>query len=330
MTKHTRESVLEATHAKAEPRYDYIHKPGKLKFEYCEWVSSWNYGREDEEEAFRIFTQSAMSQLLNRLGMSVRQYNRSPDWLKAHNFNYFSKQHDKKLKFRMNNESQCRAVLSESYGIIDDIILFPILFDILKDRSDLVINKFHFDDYITQLYLSLSDATGEHNGQTYTAGLLVTNSETAHSSVWIEPVVHLGQYAFLNRRSVRKQGVDCRIIHRGSIDPGRVKKMVERNSEVAQVGVVQLAELFQRHVPVSTVLSYVKNNNELPSRWEAMLEEIWSKEETVARAEAARQILVLAEGLPLFQRIQAEQAAGGFINLFDQFEDRMDAILAEI
>lgn len=276
------------------------------------------------------FIQPAMTQLLGRLGMSVKQYNRSPYWLKAKNFNYFNKKYGETLKFRMRHTDEVRAVLSSTYGIIDDIVAIPTIFKGLEDRDDVAIRAFRYDDYITQLFLELTSASATHNNRNYVAGLMVTNSETGHSSVWIEPVVFTSRYVWVNRRVLSKQKVDCRIIHRGKIDPKRVRSMVEKNAEVAQVGIIQLEEAHHDHIDAKKVLSYIKNSNELPNRWEALMAEHLGEAETIARAEAAREILRLAESLPLFQRAQAEQAAGAFIGLFDHFEERMLSIIEDM
>jgi hypothetical protein len=334
MMRPTRDGIEDVVKAKQEGRYDMYVKPKDIQadlfgFEELKYCVT----REGElSDRHVAFMDSAMTQLLNKIKIPTSFYNRCPDWLKALNFNTHNMKHKNKYMFRMEpgRLNICRAALSDSYGIIDDVDLFPILFESLDKRSDITYRKFYYDDYITQLMVDFTDAKGTHNGQEYVAGLLVTNSETSHSAVWIEPVVHIPTCSFVSRNVLKRQGLDCRIIHRGKFPKERVAPLVEKAKEVAQVGIIQLAEAFTSHVPIDTVLTFAKNTDALPNRFVAILEEEWHKEQRIIRGEAARRIIMLAEDLPLFQRIQVEQSVGSFIGLFDSYKTRFADIAKEV
>lgn len=344
ITHPSEEGVMHEIHTKGVFRYDIPLSPRTLRAEFLGIV-----GKPEDKMKLLLcymagdkrvsFTSSAMSQLLNKIHVPSMFYDRCPSWLKAENFNYFNDQHQNNYLLRMDPQEDpadvvgsedVRAVLSDAYGIIDDEFLFPEIFKALEDRKDIGLRLFQHDDRLTQLVINFSDATGIHYHQEYTAGLVITNSETGHSSVWIEPVVHIPSATFVSRHLLKKQGLDCRIIHRGKFPAERVASMVAQAKEIAQVGIVQLAEAFETSVSSSHAISFVKSIDALPNRFAAILEEEWANEERIIKAEAARRVILLAQELPLFNRIQVEQCAGTFIGLFDNYKERMAAVLQEI
>ena len=276
------------------------------------------------------FSQSAIGQLLIKIKIPAAFYNRCPAWLKIHNLTYFNNQHKNNYLFRMEPDHNARATLSDSYGVIDDKDLFPLLFENLANRSDIALRKFQQDPYITQLAIDFTDAVGEYNGEAYCAGLLITNSETGHSAVWIEPVVHIPSCSFVGRNVLKRQGIDCRIIHRGQFPAERVLSLINQAKDAAQVGIVQLAEAFNKTIDTKQAITFARNVENLPNRFVQILEEEWENQHRIARAEAARRIINLAQELPLFQRIQVEQKAGDFIGLFDHYQSRFSEIIKEI
>jgi hypothetical protein len=276
------------------------------------------------------FLDSALGQFLTKVRIPAPFYRRCPPWLKVQNINHFNSTHKYDYLFRMEPTHEVRAALSDSYGIIDDKDLFPLLFNSLQDRTDVALRVFRHDSHITQLHIDFTDARGMHNEQEYVAGLVVTNSETGHSAVWIEPVVHTPTCSFVSRRLLKRQGVDCRIIHRGHFPEEKVAPLIDQAKEIAQVGVTQLAEAFQQRMPTERVITFARNMDNFPNRFVQILEEEWDNEERVVKAEAARRMILLAQELPLFQRIQVEQEAGTFIGLFDNYKSRFSDIMEEI
>lgn len=303
------------------------------KIECMKWGSNVLYPIKDTERELQ-FSDSAMGQILNRIKVPKLFYDRCPPALKEDIFNHFNAQREDDTYFvRFNKdkgEEYVRAVLSDKYGVHDDNDLFPILFDVLKDRNDVAYRIFVYDDHITQLALDFVDATGVHNDQKYTAGLVVTNSETGHSSIWVEPVVHTNTCTFYNRRSLSRQGVRCKVVHRGDVNGDRIRPMVEQAKEIAQIGVTQLAEAFTTRVKKDYALSFAKAIDAFPKRYFDILQEEWDKETDIIKAEAARRIILLAQELPLFQRIAVEQDCGKLIGLFDSYKSRFDDLMLEV
>ena len=277
-----------------------------------------------------FFTSSALSQLLTKLKIPKAYFQRCPDWLKYTSIQHFNSLHKSYYLFRMREESHVRATLSNRYGVTDDKDLFALIFDQFLDRDDIFIRSFEITDHITRLSIEFQDAKVEHNGTEYIAGLNILNSETGHSSIWIEPVVHIPGCSFPNRRLLMKQGIDCRIVHRGLDQKDRSIQLITRAKEISQIGILQLIESFNENIPVSKAVGFVQNTEVFPNRFAQILEEEWNNQTLLTKADAARRIILLAQELPLFQRIQVEQTAGAFIGLFDNYKGRFSDIIKEI
>lgn len=323
----THEYVMNQINHLAEGRYDLTVEPKDFRADMAMMSGPLHYYVGDKEVAF---TDSALGQFLNKVQIPKLFYQRCPDYLKLMNITHFNSVHRFNYLFRMEEDSTVRAALSDSYGIIDDKDLFPILFDILNSREDVVLRRFEQDSFITQLAVDFADCRGEHNGTEYVAGLLVTNSETGHSAVWVEPIVHIPNCSFVSRRLLKRQGVDCRIIHRGNFPRERVAPLITQAKEIAQIGITQLAEAFQQPIQTERAINFARNMDSFPNRFVQILEEEWAEEENLIKAEAARRMLLLAQELPLFQRIQVEQDTGKFIGLFDNYKSRFSDIMEEI
>jgi hypothetical protein len=288
-----------------------------------------------------VFKDVALGQLLTKLQISQRFYNRCNNWIKKENVKYFNALHKNNYLFRMKKNNYIRATLSDSYGIIDNKDLFPVFFKELENRDDIVLSLFQYDDHITRLYIHFTDTEVEYSDKKYVGGLLVTNSETGHSSVWVEPVVSmleskfftstgLATCSFTGRRLLKKQGVYCRIIHRGRFPHERIQSLVVQAKEIAQVGIIQLVEAFENSVSKEHAIKFINETDSFPNRFAQILESQWKEERRIAQAEVAYKMITLARGLPLFQQIQVEQAAGAFIGLFDNYKARFTNIMKDI
>lgn len=337
ITEPTLETLRSQFVAKASGNYDETVAPSDLHIDGDEKAQfSVHFEGTEELEASDIdadFSESALGQLLNKVQVPVQFYKRCPIDLQIANFRYFNSIYEKDYLFRFNDavkKGHVRAVLSDRYSVIDDLDLFDIIFEVLQNRTDVSYRCLQYDDRITQLIINFNDCKGEYGGQEYTAGLSITNSETGHSSVWVEPIVHTRNCSFYNRRVLRSQGVDCRIVHRGKLASDRVRPMVEKAKEIAQVGIIQLAEAFESHITRDHALRSAAAIDALPSRFVQILEEEWAEQQEVIRAEAARRIVLFAQELPLFQRIQVEQAAGKILGLFKNYKARFSDLAREI
>ena len=339
----SQEDILNVITDRKEHCYDkhveaselYAAVVGKDAIEYCQDF-------EGILQAKYLFSQSAMTQLLNRKNVPVLFYNRCPTNLKKDIFNHFVGQSKSTHLFRMIDngpvlappeeivEQNVRACLTDHYGIVDDHQVFPVVFEVLADQKNWSIREFVQDEQVTRMLIHFNDATAHFKDIDHTAGLWITNSETGHSAVWIEPVVSIPGCVFANRQVLRNQNVDIRIVHRGEVDHNRVRSMVAAAKDVAQVGLVQVMEAWEDKIASAHALRFAKSIDSFPKRMYDILEEEWADEIELAKAAVAQRIMSLAAEMPLFQRIQVEQSASKVIGLFNNYKVRMAAIVEEI
>lgn len=281
-----------------------------------------------------LFTDSALSQLLNRAHIPVSFYKRNPTDIQESIFNHHVSNYNNPFLFRYERIGpidHIRAVLSNTYGIMDDDQVFPIIIETLSSMGIPVqYNTFCYDNKISQLTVVFPDTNSEYNGITISSGLTITNSETGHSSIWIVPVVYYKGILLTNKKSLATQSVNMRIIHKGKIDKSRIEKIITEAKDISQVGIVQFAEAMTQSISSKEALKFTKNIEILPKRLFDILEEEWGKEEDLKRVQVAMRILDLAKALPLFQRSKIEQSVGGVVNIFNNYKTRMDSILEEL
>lgn len=222
-----------------------------------------------------------------------------------------------------------RAVLSMTYGVIDDLTLFPIVAKVLEEMKVTTYNVFQHNEDISRLIVMFPDLQRDHEGRTYQAGLAVTNSEIGRSAIYIEPIVRTNGLDMWNRWALDHQNVRTRIIHRGVITEENVIEKVKKAKEVAQVGLIQAAEAWNNRIDGKKAIELFKLA-EPPTRLLDIIMDEWEEEERLVRAAAAQRILELAQSLPLFERQGLETTAGRMIGLFDSYQSRMDEIMKEI
>lgn len=289
------------------------------------------------------YSRWSFTQLLSRFQVPVLFHDRSSMDLKNRMFaEHITGKHttgkrkiERKLLYRFSphlpDNPKVRAVLSSGYGIMDDHEVFPVVLNTLQEEhpEHLNFSSFVWDDNLTRLFVEFDDCRRNYNNTEHVAGILISNSEVGQGAVWIEPIVSIPTAHFADRRSLAAQGVNMRIIHRGDFNPERVQEMVKQAREIAQVGLVQLAESWDVKLPMAQALSYAKDIDSMPKRIYDILEEEWSKDEMIAKIEAAKKIMELAKSLPLFQRTPLEQAAGRMTGLFNNYQSRIAQIMAE-
>jgi hypothetical protein len=170
----------------------------------------------------------------------------------------------------------------------------------------------------------LSDAVIEHKGRKITPGLMVTNSETGHSSLWIEPIVEIdGKYIFASRMNAYSEYRKFRQIHKGEgLKPEEITETVKCALEAAQIGAVQYMEGMDVEVKPEKVLDFVKTIDALPKRFVGLWEDQWKQEEKIKKEKAMREILTAAAELPILGRIAVEQAAGKWYGMFERYTNR--------
>ena len=280
------------------------------------------------------FSSLARSQLLNRLGIPVAFFNKNPVDRQADMVDFWSTKTERGLLLRnvhIAEEKTVRAVLSDSYGVMDDITIFPIILEALeKTDKEVEYHTFRYDDRITQLVATFPDTYTKYGPHRVRAGVLVTNSEIGQSSIWIEPVVIWGSMNYVGRSTLQCQSLDMRIVHRGRVNKQRISNMSTTMKEIAQVGIIQMAKAWEEKISGKHALRFAKGIDALPKRIYDILEEQWNELEEVSKAVVSIRIMALAKSLPLFQRARIEQAACKVTGVFNNYKARIDQILAEV
>jgi hypothetical protein len=220
--------------------------------------------------------------------------------------------------------------MSDGYTLMDDDQLYPVVTEALAAENITNYSVLEYDDHITRLMIKFNDAQGMFQNMEHTAGMVITNSETGHSAVWIEPAVFAGGYSWMNHNALRQQDMKCRLIHRGEISTDKIREMIKQAKEISQVGIVQLAEAWTERVTGPQAVALVKSFDVMPVRLQSIFEEQMEHIVDIEKANVAQQILKLAQELPLFARISIEQGCGQFLDLFSNFQQRMIDIQNEM
>jgi len=279
------------------------------------------------------FYVEAFAQLLNRLRIPVDFYNRNISIIQAMMFNYWKQQYNNSFLFRgTNNGSNVRAVLSSKYSTMDDHELFPVVFTAFNN-NDVYIRTFGYDHHITRMLVTFPSTSVRYEANNLSTNLVggaaITNSETGYAAAYIEPVVFDNSYAFYNRAHFGEYGALKPIIHKGDVDITRIYPLVARARQVAQVGIVQLAESMHQFVDTDHALNLAKKTG-LPERYANILAEEWETEERISKFNIARRILQMAAELPLFKSMTIEQQVGNVVGLFHSNRSRMTQIAEEL
>lgn len=286
------------------------------------------------------FSSSAFSQFLTKLKVPIDFYKRCPLFLRTLIIPTFNKdkkflmRYESRLNSSVANIDWCRAVLSDQYTTnYDDHLTFPPILNVVDNDETLSINKFNRYGEITRLELGIKDAATTYNNTYLSAHVLITNSETGHSSLWIEPAIRLhSSTGFLlgNRHLFFKANNLPRLIHRGvGVNHDRILELLKEAKEAAQIGIVQYIEASEVVVPVQRVEKLIQESNVIPNRFISILRRKWNKEE-VTQQEAALEILRLAATLPILSIIQVEQHVGRWIGIFKDYKKRRESLQEEI
>ena len=286
-----------------------------------------------EQEKELLPNQSAESQFLTKIKVPVSFFHRCPTNLKQQILDYFNTDRDYLLRCYSKDEVQhCRAVLSPIFTrAYDNHKVFPTILDVLKDQDVNLKTFFNNDGVITRLEVLLSNET-LFQGYTLTPGLMVTNSETGYSSLWIEPIVVVNNtWIVASRANIKKEYKHFRQIHKGEgIDAEQISETVRRALEAAQVGVIQYMENMAKEVKVEKAVDFAKSLDALPKRFVEILEEDWKLEENLKKEKAMRDILTAAADLPILAKISIEQQVGSWFGIFDNYMDRFDRLAEDM
>ena len=232
--------------------------------------------------------------------------------------------------------SSVRAIFSDKYGYIDDSFLIPIAINALQEldtKENLHLKYFHTDWNFSLLRVVYrNELSAKKDNRMYWAGVSICNSETGKSAVWVKPYVRIHNVTDNSVYSILDKNVagSTRFIHRGELDPERVKKAITDAVSAAQTGITQLMLTATQIVekPAEVIRKELKSDV-FPSRIISVLEEEYKDVETANRLQMTESILAAVKDLPVYEKYHAEAAAGRFVSLFENLEERIENILAE-
>lgn len=273
--------------------------------------------------------QSATTQFLTKIKVPTSFFFRCPTSIQQPILDYFNVNRDYLL--RCVEEDTCRAVLSPIFTLAyDNHKVFPVILDALKDQ-DVNLKTFYNDGVVTRLEVLLANET-LFEGRILTPGLMVTNSETGHSSLWIEPIVVVdNSWIFASRANICAEYKHFRQIHKGEgINTEQVFETVRQVLQAAQVGVIQYMEGMNKEVKVEKAVDFAKSLDALPKRYTEILEQEWRLEQSLKKEKAIRDILTAAADLPILSKISIEQQTGKWYEIFSHYMDRFDRLNEDV
>lgn len=302
---------------------------GKMEFYYNQLVSE-DSGLQEVEQKSVTATQSAESQFLTKISVPVNFFHRCPVDLQQQIIDYFNRDRDYLLRCVVETKEgdYCRAVLSSIFTTnYDNRLVFPVILQALEN-IDVSLRTFLLDPLITRMELTLSDSEVNYKNTKLIPGIMITNSETGHSSLWIEPVVIVNNsYILASRRFIRSEMPSFRRIHKGNgVSLGQISQTVSEAIKASQVGVVQYMELIDTPVKIDRALEFVSSLDALPKRMVAIFENEWRKEEELRKDRVLRDILLAAKELPILNQISIEQASGSWAGMFQSYTSRLAKI----
>lgn len=276
-------------------------------------------------------TQHAESQLLNRLGIPGTYFHKCANELRAENANYWlQRQRNKKYLVRL-MDGRVRAIFSTKFSPeLDDHKVFPIILRHLEQaQPNLEYHSFDYDNNVTILQVLFPDISTQHEDQEYIAGLHIINSEVGMSALWVKPMILIRNRIYAFELLSKSKSGSTRIIHVGDITPEDAAIAVDRAVEAVQYGIRTAIVASQAAVenPTEEIKTIIAENNFIPARLYAMLEDEYRAKQLATKLEIAQSILRACSNLPLFQKYQAEAEVGQYLNLFDDRRERLEDIL---
>jgi hypothetical protein len=274
---------------------------------------------------------SAVTQFLTKIKVPVNFFHRCPPELQQLILDQFNKDRDYLLRCYSNNgKTACRAVLSSMFTrSYDNHKVFPVILSTLQNQE--LNPRIFVDDKIITRMEVLSKDIVKYKDRTITSGLMVTNSETGHSSLWIEPIVLIDNlFLFACRTNAYSEYKHFRQIHKGEgISLEQVSETVRRALEAAQVGVIQYMENMDVEIKSEKAIDFVKNLDAFPKRFTEVLKLEWKEKERLKKEKVMRDILEAASELPLLSKISVEQSVGQWYGMFEKYSERMEQIIEQ-
>jgi hypothetical protein len=271
---------------------------------------------------------SAEGQFLSRLKIPISFFHRCPRKIQTPILECFNIHKNfllRCIKDEEDDTDKCRAVLTSMYTTnYDNYLIFPVILDELKDE-DLIVKSFLQTDHITRLEVKFTGMEVSHKGETVEAGLMITNSETGHSAIWIEPIIVINKHYILGNRSELRGNMSySRLIHKGEgVKPEKIAAAIKEAKEVAQVGVIQYLQAVEEEVSPRRAINFINSIAAVPKRFTNLLEEQWKDEEKIKKLTVAKELLKAAEELPILNKITIEQSTGRWLDLFGNYTQRL-------
>ena len=303
------------------------------------------------EETLTLAGSRPEGQLLQRLKVPASYIHRCPDHLQAANVNYWINQHPRqKLMLRMVKglpvapdaewpaEDFCRAIFSSVYRPIDDKEVFPLAFDALEaaaaggNLKDLHIKDWYKERDITIVRSLYQSRHVDHNDRYYWAGVIVVNSETGLSAVWIKPTIRTATATAggFDLSDTSNEG-STRLIHtnKAAADLSQITKAVADALEAAEVGITRLIETETEMIenPARVVEEWVGASDFLSKRIIDIIKDEYKQQERATKLAVAESILRAVKDLPTFQRYLTEKETGRFLDLFHSTKARIKKIV---
>ncbi len=282
-------------------------------------------------------SRSAELQYLNRINVPGQFFSRCSNQLKLQILREFHKNRSFLFRCRKHQDlggswgpDRLRAVLGPRFPVErDDHILFPVVLEALGDEN-IQIASFEISDHVTELVVNFEDTNVLMDGHTVKGSISITNSETGHSSLWIEPHIQIFNGMWIGNRFGDGQ-YGSRYVHRGTLPSvEELREDIQNAKKIAQIGIIQFLENQGTRVPMSSAVKYMEDLEALPARFSTLLSNELKDQEFILKGELVRRILLAANDLPLLQSLQLRRHLGGYLGIFNDTASRLANLANEI
>ena len=295
-----------------------------------EGTMTFEYGKPEQGHYSLIPMASAVGQYLQRIGVPGQFFGSCTAHLKQQILSEFHTNRRFILRcYRTPSElgevKNCRAVLGPRYPTtLDNINAYPLVLDLLETDTSAQLHLFRQDIHITELLSMFGDTQVNHDGHNIQAGLSITNSETGHSSFWIEPCIKVNGQFISSRASER-------IVHRGTLPlADSLSTKIAEMKTAAQVGIIQYLELGQEVIGKQEACDYVSNIVAMPKRLVNIIQNEWKDLERINKLNFMHRILQAASELPLILNLQVRRDIGDYSGIFTNTNNRMSRLAEQM
>ncbi len=267
---------------------------------------------------------SALLQMLARIKVPGQFFNGCKSELKEHILRDFYKNRNFMFRCRTEKEvDRIRAILGPRYPTDrDNRVLFPIVLEALN-QPNTRLTSFQITDHVAELIISFTDTRVEMDGLVTQGSISITNSETGHSSLWIEPVIQIFNGVYIGNRFGDGQ-TGSRYVHRGTLPTANeLREDIENAKRVVQIGIVQYLEAANQRVSTEDAIRYMEDLEAFPKRFSNIIAEEIKDQELILKSELIRRILMAASHLPLIQSLQVRRYVGSYLGVFEDTASRM-------